>query len=156
MWHVHLFLAFTLLCIMTGQFLSGHVAVKQVEGKTFWLRRSSSVTIPDNWWRPSRLKCLTFNLFYCYVSAEELPSHTFAVAMSLYQILCIMYALCTESTYVLYVQLCTDSSALYVLYVPISCAVCGIVHSSLWLLGCIQPTYCTYMHVTTYVQDILS
>ena len=30
--------------------------------------------------------CLTFNLFYCYVFAQELPSHTFAVAMSLYQI----------------------------------------------------------------------
>ena len=30
---------------MTGQFLSGHVAVKQIEGKTFRPRRSSSVTI---------------------------------------------------------------------------------------------------------------
>ena len=37
---------------MTGQFLSRHVAVKQIEGK------------------------VTFNLFYCYVSAQELPSHT--------------------------------------------------------------------------------
>ena len=33
---------------MTGQFLSGHVAVKQVEGKTFRPRRSSSVTIRIN------------------------------------------------------------------------------------------------------------
>ena len=31
--------------LMTGQFLSGHVAVKQIEGKTFRPRRSSSVTI---------------------------------------------------------------------------------------------------------------
>ena len=46
---------------LTGQFLSGHVAVKHVEG-------------------------ITFNLFYYYVSAQELPSHTFAIAMSLYQI----------------------------------------------------------------------
>ena len=30
---------------MTGQFLSEHVAVKQIEGKTFRPRRSSSVTI---------------------------------------------------------------------------------------------------------------
>ena len=30
---------------MTGQFLSGHVAVKQIESKTFRPRRSSSVTI---------------------------------------------------------------------------------------------------------------
>ena len=30
---------------MTGQFLSRHVAVKQIEGKTFRPRRSSSVTI---------------------------------------------------------------------------------------------------------------
>ena len=29
---------------MAGQFLSKHVAVKQVEGKTFRLQRSSSVT----------------------------------------------------------------------------------------------------------------
>ena len=37
---------------MARQFLSEHVAVKQVEGKTFRLRRSS------------RLKRLTFYLFY--------------------------------------------------------------------------------------------
>ena len=30
-----------------------------------------------NWRRPSRSKRLTFNLFYCYVSAQELPSHNF-------------------------------------------------------------------------------
>ena len=37
---------------MAGQFLSEHVAVKQVEGKTFRPRRSSSVTIlkKDEWW----------------------------------------------------------------------------------------------------------
>ena len=73
---------------MTGQFLSRHVAVKQIGGKTFRPRRSSSVTIRQycNWWRPSRSKRLTSNLFYCYVSAQDLPSHTFAVAMSLFQI----------------------------------------------------------------------
>ena len=32
-----------------------------------------------NWWRPSRSKRLTFNLFYCYVSAQELPSHKLGV-----------------------------------------------------------------------------
>ena len=54
--------------------------------------QSSSVTILYcNWWRPSRSKRLTFNLFYCYVSAQELPSHTFAVAMSLYQITNVEY-----------------------------------------------------------------
>ena len=78
--------------VMTGQFLSGHIAVKQVEGKTFRPQRSSSVTILYcNWWRPSRSKRLTFNLFYCYVSAQELPSRTFAVAMSLYQITMYVY-----------------------------------------------------------------
>ena len=78
--------------IMTGQFLSGHIAVKQVEGKMFRPRRSSSITILYcNWWRPSQSKCFTFNLFYCYVSAQELPSHTFAVAMSLYQITMYMH-----------------------------------------------------------------
>ena len=61
---------------MTWQFLSGYVAVKQVEGKTFWPWRSSSVFSIQycNWWRPSQSKRLTFNLFYCYVATQGLPS----------------------------------------------------------------------------------
>ena len=61
--------------VVAGQFLSEHVAVKQVEGMTFQPRRSSSVT------RPLQSKRLTFNLF-----DQEFPSHISAVAMSLYQI----------------------------------------------------------------------
>ena len=68
---------------VTRQFLSRHVAVIQIEGKTFQPQRSSSVTIQYcNWWRPSQSKRLTFNLYYCHMSAQELPSHTFAVAWS--------------------------------------------------------------------------
>ena len=61
---------------MAGQFLSTHVALKQVESKTFWLQWSPSVTIQYcNWRRPLVSKRLTLNLFYCYVFAQKLPSH---------------------------------------------------------------------------------
>ena len=57
---------------MAGQFLREHVAVKQVESKTFRPRRSSYC----NWRRPLWSKRLSFNLlFYCYMFAQELPSH---------------------------------------------------------------------------------
>ena len=56
---------------MAGQFLSKQVAVKQVESKTF---RPHEVQ-HCNWRRPSWSKRLTFNLFHCYVFAQELPSH---------------------------------------------------------------------------------
>ena len=56
--------------------------------QTFRLRRSLSVTMHCNWRRPSRSKRLTFQSgTRCYVIAQQLPSPTYAVAMSLYQII---------------------------------------------------------------------
>ena len=72
-----------------GQSLSKHIAVKQIESNTYRPQSSLSVTTPSIR-RTLQSKCLTFNLFYCYMFAQELPSHTYAVAMSLYQIITIM------------------------------------------------------------------
>ena len=43
-----------------------------------------------NWRRPSRSKRLTFNLFYCYVSAQELPSHAVSCMSELFHACCMM------------------------------------------------------------------
>ena len=54
------------------------------------------------------LKRLTFNLFYCYVSAQELPSHTFAVAMRLYQNVACLHcvaSICVANWYLLHTYL---------------------------------------------------
>ena len=51
-----------------------------------------------SWQRPLQSKCLTFNLLYCYVFAQEMPSPTYAVAMSLYQTRqqCLAICLCRQ------------------------------------------------------------
>ena len=61
-----------------------------------------------NWRRPSRSKCLTsvstamlFTIcFHCYVIAQQLPSPTYAVAMSLYQII-LYHVICQWVLYML-------------------------------------------------------
>ena len=124
---------------MVGQFLSEHVAVKQVEGKTFRPQRSSVTILYCNWRRPLRSKRLTFNLFYCYLFTQELPSHTFAQAMSLYQIIVPLLIYIPNAR--------THSSSPYVMQVVYVKLVIGLAEL-------VTRLYCAFLiEISTSAQD---
>ena len=83
------------LSVMTGQFLSRHVAIKQVEGKTFQPRRSSSVTmmktfaVETSYLQPVLLLRVCSRIAQSYLcrSNEPLPNYCLCVVLLSYGLL---------------------------------------------------------------------